>query len=402
MLGGFLTTDFSWRWAFIINVIVVPFAIVGAALFVREFAAPERRERIDVPGALLIASGMFMLVFGISEGGTYGWWRPLRPLVIGRLVGLADELSGRRGPGRVPPRRAPPLRVRARRTREGACRGDPLFEFSNLRRLGFRYGLATLVVLAMGQVAFLLVISVFLQDGLHLSALDAGLWLIPSGVFIVAGSQLGGRLTRVIGTTNVVRAGLALEAVGLGATAIVIGPDVTFLGLLGGFALFGIGIGFAGSQLTNVILSDVPPERSGAASGANSTVRMVGGSLGIAIMSSMLSVLTLSHARDGIAHARGLSSAVRHGALAQIQAAGVSFTPRRGASAADVVILRHTLASAIASASRLPLFVATGFVTLGLVISFLIPRVHIPAGPEPELDDLEREMELLGETVTVR
>ncbi len=402
LLGGFLTTDFSWRWAFIINVIVVPFAIIGAALFVREFARSDRRERIDIPGALLIASGMFMLVFGISEGGTYGWWRPLQPLVVGgwsiwpvsmpvAVVPVAFLLAVL----------LLTAFVRVELTKERAAR-DPLFEFSNLRRLGFRYGLATLVVLAMGQVAFLLVISVFLQDGLHLSALDAGLWLIPSGVFIVAGSQLGGRLTRVIGTTGVVRAGLALETVGLGWTALVIHPDVTFLGLLGGFALFGVGIGFAGSQLTNVILSDVPPERSGAASGANSTVRMVGGSLGIAIMSSMLSVLTLRHARDGIVHAQGLSAGVRTNALAQIRSAGVSFTPHRGVSATDIDTLRHTLASAIAEASRLPLFVATGFVALGLVISFLIPQVHIPPDPGPEFTDLEQEMELLAETVTVR
>ena len=76
-------------------------------------------------------------------------------------------------------------------------------------------------MMAMGQVAFLLVMSVMLQDGRHLSALDTGLWLVPSGVAIVAGSQLGNWLTRRIGTTNVVRAGLFLVATGLAATALV-------------------------------------------------------------------------------------------------------------------------------------------------------------------------------------
>ena len=78
LLGGFLTTNYSWRWAFRVNVIVAPLAIVGALLFVRRTPRSTQRERIDVPGALLIASGMFMLVFGISEGATYGWWRPRR------------------------------------------------------------------------------------------------------------------------------------------------------------------------------------------------------------------------------------------------------------------------------------------------------------------------------------
>src|SRR5450432_1429298 len=82
LLGGFLTTNYSWRWAFRVNVIVAPLAIVGALLFVRRTPRSARRERIDLPGALLIASGMFMLVFWISEGTTYGWWTVEKPLNI--------------------------------------------------------------------------------------------------------------------------------------------------------------------------------------------------------------------------------------------------------------------------------------------------------------------------------
>ena len=108
--------------------------------------------------------------------------------------------------------------------------------------------------MAMGQVAFLFVMSVVLQDGRHLSALDTGLWLVPSGVAIVVGSQLGNWLTRRIGTTNVVRAGLFLVATGLGALRDRRRPSLSFVALLPGFILVGVGIGFAGSQLNNVIL----------------------------------------------------------------------------------------------------------------------------------------------------
>ena len=82
-------------------------------------------------------------------------------------------------------------------------------------------------------------------------------------------------------TTNVVRAGLFIVGTGLGVCAIGDTPTLSFFALLPGFVLVGIGIGFAGSQLNNVILSDVPPEAAGAASGANTTVRMIGASLGI-------------------------------------------------------------------------------------------------------------------------
>ena len=120
VIGGFLTTYYSWRWAFIINVIVVPFAIAGAVIFMREAPRPERRERIDLPGALLVASGMLLLVFGISEGGTYGWWHPLESV---KLLGVTVWSLDR--PVAIVPIaflavRDPAHGVRAGRAREGA------------------------------------------------------------------------------------------------------------------------------------------------------------------------------------------------------------------------------------------------------------------------------------------
>jgi len=320
LIGGFLTTNYSWRWAFRINVMVVPFAIGGALLFMPKSVLSGRRERIDVPGALLIASGMFLLVFGISEGATYGWLVPEK----------AFEIAGvELWPVSMPVSIVPVAfvasvvllvsfyRVQRAKERTGS---DPLFEFSNLAHPGFRYGTFTLMLLAMGQVAFLFVLSVVLQDGQHLSAVETGLWLVPSGLFIVAGSQLGSWLTRRVGTTNVVRTGLLLEALGLAAVALALSSDIHFWQLLPGFALFGTGIGFAGAQLNNVILSDIPPERAGAASGANTTVRMIGSALGISIISAILSTQLARHAE--VAHAAKLP--LSFGAVVVFVATGLS------------------------------------------------------------------------------
>ena len=150
--------------------------------------------------------------------------------------------------------------VERRKERRNA---DPLFEFGLLRYLSFRYGLLTTMVLAIGQLGFLFVLPVFLQDGLHLSAVENGFWLLPSGISIIVGTQIGARLTRRISVTSVVRIGLVLEALGLVAMVLAISPQLTFVSLLPGLVLFGIGIGFAGSQLTNVILSDIPNDRVG-------------------------------------------------------------------------------------------------------------------------------------------
>jgi EmrB/QacA subfamily drug resistance transporter len=407
LLGGFLTTNYSWRWAFRINVIVAPFAIAGALIFMRRSAVSARRERLDVPGALLISSGMFLLVFGISEGGTYGWAHALKAL----------EIAGADVWPRTMPLSVVPVafalsagllfafyRVQRAKERAGT---DPLFEFSNLQRPRFRYGVLTLMVLAMGQVAFLFVMSVVLQDGHHLSAVDTGLWLVPSGVAIVAGSQLGNWLTRRIGTTNVVRAGLIIEATGLAAIAVVISPSLTFVALLPGFALFGIGIGFAGSQLNNVILSDVAPERSGAISGANTTVRMIGAALGIAIISSLLSLETIRNAVDAVGRATALSPDLRRAATAQIRANGVNFAPVSSLSSHDLATLRDAIDRAVFTGARAPLIFATVVVTIGAVLSFLIPQVG-PRGSRQAapVDDEVRlaieESELMAESIATQ
>jgi EmrB/QacA subfamily drug resistance transporter len=389
VLGGWLTTDFSWRWGFRINVIVAPLAIVGAMTLMRPSPPSTRRERIDVPGALLISTGMFLLVFGLSEGGQYGWFRPLQTLVIGGLTVWPASWSLSIVPvsfvlsaillGAF-------VAVERRKERDRAA---PLFEFSQLNHRGFRYGLATTMVLAMGQLGFLFVLPVFLQDAKHLTALQNGLWLMPAGIFIIIGAQVGGRLTRHMGVTTVVRSGLTLEAIGLLAVALVIEPGLSFWSLMPGFLFFGIGIGFAGSQLVNVVLYEIEPERVGSASGAQTTVRQLGGALGIATIGTVLTLMTIDRASDAV---RGLSlgTALRSHALAAIHTSGVSYRPPAGTPAADVDALRRALEESVAAGSRVSMFFATGVVTIGLLLSFLIPTVRLaPKRGEtiPKTDD---------------
>ena len=103
---------------------------------------------------------------------------------------------------------------------------------------------------------------------------------------------MGAYLTRRVGTVTVVRTGLFLEAIGLVYIAFNVSTGLTFLRLLPGFGFYGFGIGFATSQLTNVILSGIAAEKAGVASGANTTVRQTGSALGVAVIGSVLTVET--------------------------------------------------------------------------------------------------------------
>jgi len=376
LVGGFLTTNYSWRWSFRVNLVVVPLAVIGALLFIRRTPPSGRRQRIDVPGAFLVAAGTFLLVFALSEGGAYGWITPVRDFtVLGHVV----------WPGSMSLSVIPMIFVLSLvllsqfyvvERRKERFDLDPLFEFGQLRHLGFRYGLLTTCVLAMGQLGFLFVLPVFLQDGKHLSALENGLWLVPSGLFIVAGAQLGGRLTRFVNTTLVVRVGLTLEAVGLFLIGMVITPGITLLSLLPGFALFGIGLGFASSQLTNVVLSEIPRERTGTASGANSTVRQLGAALGIAVIGSLLTTETIRGSLERV-RASTLPTALKEHALGQLHTAGVAYTAPTGTSAADRATLSRIIESAIASGARPALFFGAIVVAAGACLSLLIPQVRI-------------------------
>ena len=267
-------------------------------------------------------------MFALSEGGIYGWFTPLKDFSDRRARRVARDALGLDHPDRLRGRdRVSSSRFyfveRAKERRDG----DPLFEFAHLRFKTYRYGLLTGLVLAMGQLGISFVLPVFLQDGRHLSPWHNGLWLLPTGLFVIVGAQLGGRLIRRFGTIQVVRAGLVLYELGLLADAARdLAAHHRVASCCPGSRSTASGIGFAGAQLTNVVLSEIPAESSGVASGANTTVRQVGSALGVAVIGSVLTVQTVSHAVQRI-KAAALPAAVKAQAIAGVHARGSGYAP---------------------------------------------------------------------------
>jgi hypothetical protein len=366
---------------------------------VRCCSCPERgkRVRIDVPGALLIAAGMFLLVFGLSEGGIYGWWEPLKDFDIGSstiwpatrsvsVIPVVFVLAGVILGAFVWLELA---KSRARR--------DPLFQFGHFRYKTYRYGLITSMVLAMGQLGISFVLPVFLQDAKHLSAQQNGLWMLPAGLFVIAGAQLGGILIRRYGTAVVVRVGLVMYAVGILLILRVVSLDITVWSLLPGLALYGGGIGFAGAQLTNVVLSEIPADSSGVASGANTTTRQVGSALGVSVIGSLLTVQTIRSATERIA-ASHLSASVKAATLTGVHAAGSSYVPPSTLSRRDAAVVQDALQHGVTTGTRWALLFAVIVILVGTLLSLLIPRDNPPradAVTGPGLaDTLEGDMSL--------
>ena len=377
VVGGFLTSDYSWRWSFRINVIIAPLAILGAVFFMKKSERAPRRLPLDASGAALIAAGMFSLVFALSEGSTYGWWQPLKEFsVFGHGVWPVSR----------PVSIMPIVLVlaiailvgfyfveRAKERRDES----PLFPFAHLKIKTYRYGLLTGLVLAMGQFGLSFVLPVFLQGARLLTPQQNGWWQFPTGVFIIIGAQVGGRLIRAFGVTIVVRLGLFSYAVGMLLIYHAVSLDITALRLLPGLAFYGIGIGFAGAQLTNVVMSEIPAESSGVASGANTTVRQVGAALGVAMIGSLLSAQILSHSVTRI-RAAALPAAIKVQALAGVHAQGAFYRPPASTSPHDTTILQQALRTSVAGGTRTALVFAASIVLIGALLSFLIPRVAAP------------------------
>jgi EmrB/QacA subfamily drug resistance transporter len=390
VVGGFLTTNYSWRWSFRINVIIAPLAIIGALLFMRRGERSSRRPRIDFPGALLIAAGMFLLVFALSEGGTYGWLTPVKDFTVGgRMIWRTSAPVSM-----IPVVIALSVAILAafffyERAKERR-NGDPLFEFAHFKFPTYRWGLLTGLVLAMGQLGLSFVLPVFLQTGKHLTAAQNGLWLLPTGLFVIFGAQLGGRLIRVWDATVVVRLGLFLYALGIAYIAFTISLGVTVWQLLPGLAMYGTGIGFAGAQLVNVVLSQIPKSASGSASGANTTVRQVGMALGVAIIGALLTAQTARHTIGRLSHA-ALPPGVKANAISGVHALGSNYVAPASFGARNQAIVQHALSAGVTSGTRFALVFAFAWVAAGAVVSFLIPRT--PAAPNlalaAELEPLE-------------
>jgi predicted MFS family arabinose efflux permease len=245
----------------------------------------------------------------------------------------------------------------------------------------------------MGQLGISFVLPVFLQNAKHLTAETNGLWMLPAGIFVIVGAQIGGVLARRIGTTMVVRVGLLLYAVGILLILWAVTLDITVWRLLPGLALYGAGIGFAGAQLTNVVLSEIPDENAGSASGANTTVRQVGSALGVSVIGALLTARTISAASSGL-HATSLPAAVKAQAAAGVRALGSGYSPPAAIGRANAAIVNHAVSKGVMSGTRWALVFAAVVIALGALLSLLIPNERFER--ETPLETLPQDVDPLA------
>ena len=268
LVGGWVTTNYSWRLAFGVEAIIVVGVLASSGLL-KDAPAVVPKPRLDRVGVLLSALGLGLVVFAILQTTDRGWDNPL---VIGMLAtGMAT------------------LGAFVWWIKRQEALGKPVLVHPSIfRHRPIMMGLPVLATQTFAQAGLLFLIPVFTQSVLGFDAFETGLTLLPLSVGVLVTSMTTPQLGRIIYPRYIIQAGLALLFVGGvvlaqsldGATE---GPDLA-VGLLIG----GIAIGLIAGQLPNMILSGANPNEASEASGLQGTAQNLGMALGTAIVGTVI------------------------------------------------------------------------------------------------------------------
>lgn len=290
LVGGLVTTYFSWRWVFAGEVLIV-LAILALARGMAE-PDPGARPSLDVVGTVLSALGIGLVVFAVLRSGTWGWIlpRPDAPALLRISLVLWLLLAG----GVV---LSVFLLWEQRRLTRGS---EPLVDPVMLGNRQLRGGLTIFSFQYLIQAGLFFVVPLFLSISLGLSTLDTGVRLLPLSVTLLAAAIGIPRLWPRISPRRVVRAGLVTLLIALvaffAALDVGAGPEITTVPML----LAGFGIGALASQLGSVTVSAVADERSSEVGGLQNTATNLGASVGTALAGSLLIAVLSASFLDGI------------------------------------------------------------------------------------------------------
>jgi EmrB/QacA subfamily drug resistance transporter len=282
VLAGFLISadvfGLSWRPIFLINIILGVIGLIMAVKVLPRDDDGDRSTVVDGWASGLLAVTMLGLLYGLIEGSTNGWGViPVVSIVVGVLSFAAF----------------------AYRQRTAA---NPLIKPSLMKNRGFTSGLLVCLVAVAAGSGLLFVLSLFLQEGLHVSPRDTSLGLVPLtlGLFAAGFAAMGGLVAKL--GRRLVFIGLTVDLVGCGwvlALVVHAGTNVSLWALVPAFFVIGIGIGLSFATIPTVALGDAKPDEAGSASGSFSSIQQLASAIGSAAVTSIF----FHTATSGVAHA---------------------------------------------------------------------------------------------------
>ncbi|MFU8947890.1 MFS transporter [Mycetocola zhadangensis] len=383
LVGGWLATDFSWHWAFLINVPIGIIIIVGTILWVPETRDAHAQRGVDIAGIALSVLGLSAIVFGLIEGQSYGWWQTdaapaignwswpfdLSPVPVAFALGVVSLIAF--------------VLVENAKARGGR---PVLLDLGLLRIRSLRYGSIAALIVALGEFGMLFALPLYVQSVLGFTALNTGVLVLALaiGTFLISGgtAQLGRRL----GGRGVVRLGLFLEVVAVAGLALSISATANAWVLAAWLFLYGVGVGLATAQLTNVIMVDVPVAQSGQASGLQSTVRQLGSALGIAILGTVLVSTLAATTAANLNDIKGVDAATQEQLVSVVKQSAGAAIPELSSMPGSSAAVQTAAESAMVTASRVTTLSAAGVLLLGLLATVGLPAAPVRREEAPESD----------------
>lgn len=288
LIGGWITTAYTWRLAFAAEVVFVIIVLFLSREMADAVMSEAKRPKLDLVGTALSAFGLGTIVLAILMAGTYGWWNARNPLVIGGLEITPFGLS------------VVPFMIGAgililigfafwerhliRTERE------PLVHLNVLRKRTISSGLLSQMFQTTLTGGILFTMALFMQIVLELNAMQTGFLFLPLSIPMLIASLSASRLAFYIPPKRIVQAGFIVYVIGILLLATTLDIVIVGFELSAGFIAIGIGLGFVASQVMNLVLSQVTPERTNETSALMTTSQQFGMSLGTAMLGSILTI----------------------------------------------------------------------------------------------------------------
>ncbi|NEA81000.1 MFS transporter [Actinospica acidiphila] len=275
LAGGMLTEWLDWRWVLFVN---VPIGLLIAVLTPMYINESERHSgRFDIAGAVTSTAGMATLVYGFIRAAEEGW---SDTVTIGSFVASAILLAG--------------FALIESRAKEPIT---PLRMFADRNRSGTYVIMLSLAAAMFGMFFY---IVLFVQNVLGYTPIEAGLAFLPVTVVIAAGAGISQRFLPVFGPKPFMIIGSTLAALGLAWQTLIDSDSSYVSGILGPMLVFGFGMGLNFVTLTLTAVSGVAQHEAGAASGLLNATQQVGGSVGLALLTTVFGTASRNEAEKQV------------------------------------------------------------------------------------------------------
>jgi EmrB/QacA subfamily drug resistance transporter len=263
LAGGLLTSGLDWQWIFLVNLPIGIACIAITRLYVAE-SRDENAHGIDWGGQITLTAGLGLLVLALLRGNEDGW---TSTLILAELAGALVAMIA--------------FVVIEMRVRQ------PMLPLKLFRDGSFSGAQITAFAISSSFFAIFLYVTIYLQQVLGLSAIEAGLVYLPGTLTMLVVSGATAQLGQKVPARTMIAGGLALVAIGMGLFMLA-GTESSWLILMPGFMIASIGTGLFNPALTNVALSSVSQEMSGVAAGVNDTFRQAGIAVGVAALGALI------------------------------------------------------------------------------------------------------------------